>query len=266
MRKEWIQILLEAVYEASEKIMSIYQTNFDVEIKDDRSPVTLADKESSQIILKHLAKTEILIISEEEIKPSFEKRKNAEFVWLVDPLDGTYEFVKKNGEFCINIALIKNNKAVFGLIASPTTKKIIFGGKKFGAFYIDYCEKKFLDEKFAVKALTDKKKKGLVYSRSHFTPGVSKLINQLEKKYGTLEITKKGSALKFFDLVLNEAHFYPRMAPTMEWDIAAGQAIYESIGGEVLDFTNFESLVYNKANLLNPNFIAKPKALSLNLS
>ena len=211
-----------------------------------------------------MSKTKLLVISEEEIKPTFEKRKNAEYVWLVDPLDGTREFVRKNGEFCINIALIKNNKPIFGMIASPTSKKIIFGGKKFGAFYIDYFEKKILDKKFEIKTIVPKKTKGLVYSRSHFTPGVSKLINQLENKYGTLEITKKGSALKFFDLVLSGAHFYPRMAPTMEWDIAAGQAIYESIGGEVLDFTNFEPLVYNKASLINPNFIAKPKDLSLN--
>lgn len=264
MRKEWIQILLDAVYEASEKIISIYHTNFDVELKDDRSPVTLADKESSQIILKHLIKTKILIISEEELKPTYEKRKNLEYIWLVDPLDGTREFVRKNGEFCINIALIKNNKPIFGMIASPTEQKIIFGGQKFGAFYINYFEQKYLDKKFKIKPITAKKKKGLVYSRSHFTPGVSTLINQLENKYGTLEITKKGSALKFFDLVLNDAQFYPRMAPTMEWDIAAGQAIYESIGGEVLNFTNFEALVYNKTSLINPNFIAKPKDLSIN--
>ncbi|MBK6525424.1 MAG: hypothetical protein IPG07_07650 [Crocinitomicaceae bacterium] len=107
------------------------------------------------------------------------------------------------------------------------------------------------------------KSKGLIFSRSHFTRGVSNLINRLEERYGTLSLIKKGSALKFFDLVQGKADFYPRMAPTMEWDIAAGDAIYRAVGGEVLDFTNFAPLQYNKIDLMNPNFIAKPKALNI---
>jgi len=265
MNKDWIEILLAAIYSSSEKIMEVYKTNFDVELKEDRSPVTLADTLSSQIINDHLIKTGIPVISEEDIKPSFEKRKNHSKIWLVDPLDGTKEFILKNDEFCINIALIHNGAPVFGMIASPTNKQIIFGGKSIGVFHIPYGTKNYLDKQFKVKSIkTQKKDKGLIYSRSHFTPGVSKLIIQLEEKYGSLEIIKKGSALKFFDLVLGNAHFYPRMAPTMEWDIAAGDAIYRAVGGEVLDFTNFESLKYNKASLFNPNFIAKPVGLSLN--
>jgi len=264
MNKKWIEILLAAIYEASEKIMIIYQTKFDVEIKADRSPVTLADTMSSQVITKFLTQTGIPILSEEEVKPSFEKRKKLSKIWLVDPLDGTKEFIQKNNEFCINIALIENGEPVFGMIASPTNKEIIFGGNSIGVYHIPYGAKKYLDKKYKVKLLENKKRRGLIYSRSHFTPGVSKLINQLEDQYGTLDVIKKGSALKFFDLVLGRVDFYPRMAPTMEWDIAAGDAIYRAVGGEVVDFANFEPLKYNKASLFNPNFIAKPVSLEIN--
>lgn len=264
MDKQWIKILLDAVYNASAKILEVYRSDFDVELKDDRSPVTRADKLSSEVITTQLAQTGIPVLSEEEIRPGFEKRKTYPRIWLVDPLDGTKEFIRRNDEFCINIALIENGEPVFGMIASPTAGQVIFGGNETGAYHIPYHTSDFLSDQYRIGLLTDRPTKGLVYSRSHFTPGVSNLIIQLEKQYGTLEITKKGSALKFFDLVLGQAHFYPRMAPTMEWDIAAGHAIYRAVGGEVVDFTNFESLTYNKASLFNPNFIAKPIHLSLN--
>ena len=132
MNKNWIEILLAAVYDASEKIMTVYQTKFDVEIKADRSPVTLADKLSSQVITKFLMQTGIPVLSEEEIKPSFDTRKNLSKIWLVDPLDGTKEFIHKNDEFCINIALIENGEPIFGRIASPTENEIIFGGNEIG--------------------------------------------------------------------------------------------------------------------------------------
>ena len=264
MNKKWIPILLEAIYAASEKILAVYRSNFEVVLKDDRSPVTLADKLSSQVITERLLKTGIPVLSEEESKPSYEQRKKFPKIWLVDPLDGTKEFIRKNDEFCINIALIEKGEAVFGMIASPTAGRIIFGGPSIGVYHIPFGAKDFTAEKYRIRSIKNPKTKGLIYSRSHFTPGVSKLIIQLEKEYGPLNVIKKGSALKFFDLVLGSAHFYPRMAPTMEWDIAAGHAIYKTIGGEVVDFTNFESLTYNKASLVNPNFIAKPADLHLN--
>lgn len=149
------------------------------------------------------------------------------------------------------------------MIASPTSGQIMYGGLNLGAFLIPANEKKWDQSKFRIQRLKEKKSKGLIFSRSHFTPRVSTLINKLEERYGTLNLIKKGSALKFMDLVQGKVDFYPRMAPTMEWDIAAGQAIYEAVGGEVIDFTNFESLTYNKADLMNPNFIAKPKALNI---
>lgn len=260
---EIIEHLLVAVRKASEEILKIYQTDFTVEFKDDRSPVTKADKVSGQILTTYLERTNVMIISEEESKPVPELRQKEQYIWLVDPLDGTKEFIRKNDEFCINIALISNGEPVFGMIVSPTAGQVLYGGTSIGAHMIPLYEKNWNQPKYAIQRLREKKSKGLIFSRSHFTPGVSNLINKLEERYGTLNLIKKGSALKFIDLVQGKADFYPRMAPTMEWDIAAGDAIYRAVGGEVLNFTNFESLKYNKTDLMNPNFIAKPKALNI---
>ena len=263
INNDLITLLLQCVYDASDEIMQVYHSNFSAEQKSDHTPVTKADKRSSEIICKLLESTNGLIISEEEQKPTIEMRSKAPYIWLVDPLDGTKEFIRKNGEFCINIGLVHNHEPIFGVIASPVKKEVIFGGPSFGAYRIPYHEKKFTDPRFEIKRLREKKSRGLIFSRSHFSPAVSALVNRLEERYGPLTLIKKGSALKFFDLVSGTADFYPRLAPTMEWDIAAGDAIYRTVGGEVLDFTNFEALRYNKAELLNPSFIAKPVSLRI---
>ncbi len=263
MNKDWLNIILEAIYKASDVILEVYAGDFHIHIKDDRSPVTIADTQSSIILVDALKKTNIMVISEEEEKPGYDKRKKENRIWLVDPLDGTKEFIHKNDEFCINIALIEDHKPVFGLIADPIKRKIIFGNKNMGVYYMDYHDKNPFREENHISKQNLKKPYGLVYSRSHFSPRISSLFNWLENEYGNIKIIKKGSALKFFDLAMNRAVFYPRMAPTMEWDIAAGQAIFEALGGEVLDFTNFEPLRYNKQSLYNPHFIAKRKELSI---
>lgn len=256
--KSFIDELLLHVNSACDAIMNVYQSDFKIEIKDDHSPVTKADKISSEIITTFLSKTNALIISEEENKPQLSERLNADFIWLVDPLDGTNEFIRKNGEFCINIALIHKQKPIFGLIGSPTDKKILLGGKNIHPHQFKLTDKNWNNAQNIIKPKKNTSK-GLIFSRSHFSPGVSNLIQKIEEKYGTLRLIKKGSALKFFDLVNGNAEFYPRMSPTMEWDIAAGQAIYETVGGEVLNMTKLEPLKYNKPDLTNPNFIAKPK-------
>ena len=262
MKEEWIDILLKAVYEASAEIMKVYSTPFEVIRKADHSPVTQADKNSSTILHRYISPLGYPIVSEEEVKPPYEERKDAELLWLIDPLDGTKEFVKKNDEFCICIALIQNQAPIFGMIASPVEQEVIFGGKDMGAYKIPFFFFFIFDPKQKLE-LSIPEQKSLVYSRSHFSPEVSQIVNQIEDQYGKLEVIKKGSALKFFDLISGKAQFYPRLAPTMEWDIAAGQAIYEAIGGEVLDFSKFEPLRYNKEDLYNPYFIAKPKGLEI---
>jgi len=261
MLKKHISALIEAVEEASLAILKIYNSNFEVEIKEDNSPVTEADKASSTIILKHLLPTGIPIISEEEEKIAYKDRQNSKEIWLVDPIDGTKEFIKRSGQFCISIALIRSGKPILGMIASPTESKILFGGDDIGAYSIPYGTKNYLDPEWKIQPKRTKIDKVILHSNSGFSGSVVKFVRLLEMKYGKLEVVKKGSALKFFDLTKGEADFYVRLAPTMEWDIAAGQAIYEAVGGEVVHFETREPLVYNKPQLKNPYFIAKRKHL-----
>lgn len=265
VQKEWISAAVQAAKNAAAVILDIYNRPFEIEYKKDRSPVTEADKNSSRIILNELKKTGIPVISEEEIIPDFEVRKNEDYIWIVDPLDGTKEFIRKNGEFCICIALVYKGNPIFGLIASPTSGFMLIGGKSIGAFYFPFDSPDYFDDTHKVPHLSLNKTKTVAYSRSHFSQKAQRIMDSLTHQYGPLQYIKKGSALKFIDLALGKADFYPRLAPTMEWDIAAGQAIYEAVGGEVLDFTNFEPLQYNKADLYNPFFIAKNKDLTFTL-
>ncbi|NOQ75109.1 MAG: 3'(2'),5'-bisphosphate nucleotidase CysQ [Crocinitomix sp.] len=263
IHRDWITTAVAAAIEASAAILEVYQAGFEVTIKADRSPVTLADKTSSRIICKHLESTGIQVMSEEEEASTYIERQKQEYIWIVDPMDGTKEFIAKNGEFCICIALVKNGKPIFGLIAAPIDQTILLGGNEMGAYYFDYETVDFLNETYKVPKLSINPQKTIAHSRSHFSEKGQRMIDSITEKYGAPKFIKKGSALKFIDLVLGKADFYPRLAPTMEWDIAAGQAIYESVGGEVLDFTNFEPLEYNKENLYNPFFIAKNKELNI---
>lgn len=263
IRPDFIAPVFEAVRKAADEIMAVYENDFSVQLKEDKSPVTKADLLSSEILFDVLTKTNITVVSEESKIPDYARRTLEEYIWLVDPLDGTKEFIKRNGEFCINIALIQNQQPIFGLIADPVNQKILYGGISTGIFCQSLQEKKIFSPDFIVRPKNNQKSRGLIFSRSHFTNEVSVLVNKLEERYGLLRLIKKGSALKFFNLVEGDAHFYPRMAPTMEWDIAAGDAIYRAVGGEVLDFTNFEPIRYNKEDLRNPNFIAKPANLKI---
>lgn len=254
-------IAIEACLAASKKIMDIYETDFSKELKNDGSPVTEADLNSSKTIKSFLDKTKIPIIGEELQKVPFSERKNWQQCWCVDPLDGTKEFIKKNGEFVINIALIENHKPIFGIIAQPVNKKLLFGGKALNGVYLsDFSN---VNDSWSWELLNELKAINnppvIISSRSHFSGDLEKIGNRLKTKYGGYKAIKMGSALKFFSLCTGRADIYPRLAPTMEWDIAAGQAIYEFLGGEILDFKTKESLSYNKESLYNPYFIAKPK-------
>lgn len=263
MAREYIPYLIKAVEEATIAILKIYNTEFEVEIKEDNSPVTAADKKASEIIIKHLKPTGIVIISEEEEKMDFLERQDQTLIWLVDPIDGTKEFIKKSGQFCISIALVENGKPILGMIASPTESKILFGGKNIGAYSIPYHTNNIWSENWEIIPKESKSNKVILHSNGGFSGSVVKFVRLLEAKYGKLEVIKKGSALKFFDLVEGIADFYIRLAPTMEWDIAAGQAIYEAVGGEVIHFETRKPLTYNKPQLKNPYFIAKRKNLKI---
>jgi 3'(2'), 5'-bisphosphate nucleotidase len=253
---------IKASIEASEKIMEIYENGFDTEFKNDGSPVTQADLASSEIIDEYLHTTGIPITGEETVKTPYEVRKTWTESWCVDPLDGTKEFVKKNGEFAINIALIRDEKPIFGLISSPVEQKLIFGGKETGVFLTDFYHATTPEKWIQLtEPQTVNSPLMVTCSRSHHSGPVLQFLNQLKETHESLDFIKKGSSLKFFDLATGKADAYPRFAPTMEWDIAAGQAILEALGGSVVHAHTQEPLRYNKDNLTNPYFIARTKAL-----
>lgn len=260
--QSFIPIVLKACVEASEAIMKVYQTNFDLTRKLDGSPVTKADLESNAIIKKALEQTKLPAIMEEIKNEPFETRKKWDTVWIVDPLDGTKEFIHRNGEFVICIALVHKNEPIFGVIASPVKEKILFGGKNIPATFISFTEVD-QEEKWKPIQVKSKVNNPLIIAGSRSHPSKNELVfnQEMRDEFGEIQFIKKGSALKFFDLALGLADVYPRFAPTMEWDIAAGQAIIESLGGSVIHADTNLPLTYNKENLLNPFFVVKTKAV-----
>lgn len=252
-----------ASIEASEEILRIYSQPFQNELKEDGSPITEADLAASTIISTALATTSIPIIGEETEKSSFSIRQHWKKVWIVDPLDGTKEFIKKNGEFAVNIALIEDRIPIFGIITHPVQQRVLLGGKDLGVYCFNFNEinhpEKWL--KLEPKGLNHPLR--MISSRSHFHPNELDFIEILKQDHAEIEFIKKGSSLKFFDLAFGDADVYPRFAPTMEWDIAAGQAILEALGGVVVEASTNQPLVYNKEDLYNPYFIAKTHAFLL---
>lgn len=250
---------ISASIEASKAIMRIYKSDVQPDFKADGSPVTAADLESSRIIEKRLQETYIPITGEELKKKDYSVRKDWKENWCVDPLDGTKMFLRKNGEFSVNIAHISGGKPIFGIIASPVNEEVLFGGPSLGAFIVKFDQ---VDDQNSWSALPTpgslNPKLVVTCSRSFKDSGYP-IIDELEQKYGELIYSKKGSALKFFDLATGKADIYLRFGPTMEWDIASGQAILEALGGEVSHLETLELLSYNKEDLYNPPFIAKTK-------
>ncbi len=264
---EEYQLTIRAALDASKAIMEIYVGDFERIEKPDGSPVTIADLSASKIIAKYLRQTNIPITGEEIEKEPFSVRSKWKKVWCVDPLDGTKEFIKKNGEFVVNIALIEDGKPIYGLIASPVNKQIILGNKKYGAFQCSF-EDALQPEKWRKLAQLPEVNSPvhIIASRSHYSGNLLNLAQYIEKEHGEIVSTAMGSALKFFELVNGTADVYPRFAPTMEWDIAAGQAIYEAIGGEVIQVETGKPLVYNKKDLKNPYFVASKASMGLSMN
>ena len=265
--------LLEAVLAAGDAIVSIYQSPFDVTLKEDRSPLTAADKASHELLIAHLAAVSPLPILSEEGKeiPYLERSRWFEF-WLVDPLDGTKEFIKKNGEFTVNVALIQNSRPVFGIVYVPVTGVCYFGMKGVGAFRIDRfaeaIEKGASGQDVLLESLsfcTRLPAKGLplenrplviVGSRSHQNEALEDFVRRAKTRHTRVEFVAAGSSLKFCRVAEASADVYPRFGPTMEWDTAAGHAVLSAAGGDVRCMDTGSSLSYNKESLVNPFFIA----------
>lgn len=248
---------LVASIEASKVIAQVYTEDVIPTIKGDGSPVTKADLAASAVISGILEKTGIPILGEELEKDSYEIRSKWTQNWCVDPLDGTRMFLMKNGEFGVCIAHVVNGRSVFGVIADPLNETILIGGSEFGAFIVPFDGVQNRNDWLELKPLQKSNDPlNIICSRSY---KIDKHIDEIYSHlpHGRCAYIRKGSALKFFDLALGKADVYPRFAPTMEWDIAAGQAILEALGGSVIDINTNEPLTYNKESLFNPPFIAK---------
>ena len=254
--------------DAGDAIMKVYEKAIDVSFKSDHSPITEADLSANRIIVNALKECypELPILTEEAVA-DFKGVNEEGFYWLVDPLDGTKEFIKRNGDFTINIALIENQIPILGVIYIPVTKEIYFASKSIGSFKIKIDNSNFDLTEIISKAkklplLNQKKSFTFVASQTHNSKETIDFINLNSKNLDTYEVINRGSSLKLCLIAEGAANMYPRLSPTMEWDIAAGQAIMETLGGIVYHAETGEPLRYNKENLTNPNFIAKTNALS----
>lgn len=258
-----LQVALAAVVEASAEIIRVYREGFSPNYKNDGSPVTQADLASNAILERYLIPTQIPLLTEESAHAPYEERHEWERLWCIDPLDGTKEFIKRNDEFAINIALIEHKKPVLGIIASPVEERILVGGKTVEPAVISFDT---IHDRSAWQTISPKPEVNspiiIASSRTPHSGATLDYIHKTDVQFGAHAFLKKGSALKFFDLALGKADVYPRFAPTMEWDIAAGQAIIEALGGSVHHALSGEPLYYNKANLLNPYFVVNSHAVN----
>ncbi len=252
-----LTILVEEVIKISIKagieILKIYNAqNFEVQYKSDNSPLTIADEISNKIITEALSKLtpQIPIISEEGIDIPFSERQHFEYFWLVDPLDGTKEFVSRTNDFAVNIALVHHNRPILGVVYVPCTEGVYFAVKNEGAFKIEHnLKEKIQCNTFKINSL----KLRIPVSRSYLNEETTSLI---AKNFNEPTLIPRGSALKFTDIAEGSADIYPRIGTTMEWDTAAPQIILEEAGGKILHLETREPLVYNKMSLKNPNFVA----------
>ena len=284
--KLYLLTALAAAIEAGRAILEVYRSSdFKVEEKVDKSPLTLADKRSHEIIVKRLGKLDVPILSEEGKDIPYKERKRWETYWLIDPLDGTKEFIKKNGEFTVNIAIIRDRKPAAGVITVPDKDVLYFALNNHGSFKVDSGDSiKQLETDLieplnnqAVRPENEKVAQAfdsliaasanlpvldlptrpftIIGSRSHASPELETIVQEKRQEHGEVEFISAGSSLKLCLVAEGKADIYPRTGPTMEWDTAAGQAIAESAGCKVLRFDTNEPLIYNKENLLNPWFV-----------
>lgn len=266
MNLQFLKLAIEASLEAGEKILEVYNSDdFDVKIKTDDSPLTRADLAAHRVIKQMLNETGYPLLSEEGRDIPYNERQDWAYLWLVDPLDGTKEFIKRNGEFTVNIAFIRNHMPLMGVVYAPYVRSLYFADCNLGAFKYELPENAKIDEQLIDEIINKGSKLPLesqrpftiVGSRSHMTKETEDFISKLKIKHGDIQMISKGSALKMCMVAEGAADIYPRFAPTMEWDIGAGHAIVNFAGGSVMRHDVDLPLEYNKEDLTNPWFIAK---------
>lgn len=268
------QLACKAASDASKAILEVYASaDFEVEMKGDNSPLTLADRKGNDAIMLHLEKESIPVLSEEGRDIPYEERKAWSQLWIVDPLDGTKEFVKRNGEFTVNIALIENGIPVMGVVWVPVLEEVFVGHTDHGAIKVEAGKlESILTESYSsedaffagMRSLNPKELPSeqpevftVVGSRSHMSDETLAYMKEKETEHGKVEIISKGSSLKLCMVAEGLANEYPRFAPTMEWDTAAGQAVCMAANCEVLRYPEMNPLTYNRQELLNPWFLVR---------
>ncbi len=250
--------LIEIARAASEEVLAVYgKEDFSIETKDDQSPLTEADRRSNAVILEGLASRypEIPVISEETQATPYDERRHWETFWLVDPLDGTKEFIKRNGEFTVNIALVRNRTPVLGVVARPVTGTLYFARAGEGSFRLEPDGARTRLENSM--HYSTEQSVTVVASRSHLTDAVLEFVEKLKAGGKDVEFVSAGSSLKLCLVAEGKATVYPRFGPTMEWDTAAAHAVAACAGKRVLNHETGQPLEYNKENLLNPWFIVE---------
>lgn len=265
MSSEYNHLLQEVIataLEAGHEIMQVYSAAIDVEMKVDCSPLTEADKRAHQVIQQRLSK-HFPVLSEEGKTIPFEERSKWNPFWMVDPLDGTKEFIKRNGEFTVNIALIENHIPVLGVVYAPALHKMYFAEKSSGSFKAEWNQvheinaEELINSAVRIPLKRNGRKFTVVASRSHLSPETEKFIADLKKEHSEIEFKSSGSSLKLCLVAEGVADVYPRLAPTMEWDTAAGHAIALYAGKSVINYHTALTMQYNKPDLLNEWFVVK---------
>ena len=247
--------LNKIILDACRAIMEIYETEFSVELKEDESPLTKADLASHEIIVEGLKRLfpDIPVLSEESTVPEYDERRAWSEYWLVDPLDGTKEFINRNGEFTVNIALIRQNEAVFGIVGVPVADEIYIGDLDEGLAILQVGDS---TEELLGRTMAGRPELTVVASRNHGGQKLEDFLDKLKDHFQRVEKKSVGSSLKLCILASGRADFYPRIGPTNEWDIAAAHAILRAAGGEVFEMSGLPKKYNTKESLLNDDFFA----------
>lgn len=246
-------LLLNLAQEAGEACMKYFGHDFKIDYKSDESPVTLADIEANQIIISGLAKTGIPVISEESENLCYDERKDLVEFWIVDPLDGTKQFVNGEDEFTVNIALIRNNQTVEGIVYAPAKSQVYYGAVGVGAEMLDL--RTGINTKLICENQSDYKL-NVVASKSHLNAQTMRFLALLMDKFEDVYTVNSGSSLKFCAVAEGSANVYPRIGSINEWDIAAGHAVLKAAGGNVIDLLTGDEVKYNGETLKTPDYIA----------
>lgn len=268
--------LFNAAVRAGAAIMKVYKhfDDYDISMKDDKTPITVADRQAHRAIREYLGRTRIPVLSEEGREMRYEERRNWELYWLVDPLDGTVEFIKGNNEFTVNIALMENNICIGAVIYVPYFEKMYVAWRGSGAFLkehvpadagVEYDYADIYDACCRLPLAGEPMHDHLIVavSRSHQTPETHEHIDRLRRQQGDLEVVEQGSSYKFCLLAEGKVDYYVRTTQTYEWDTAAGELILSEAGGRIESLPDGRALRYNEADLHNPWFVCRSKFCKL---